>query len=184
MKTYIGYRKHQGNGTVACVDVLVEPDGDEFSPRRRYALTHHVRHSPTGFEWGYGGSGPADTARCILLDALGDRAKCAECAGFRFLVYDSAGRDGGDFRAPVSQAELDAALADQRKAIETAEDLDAMEAVQSCFWCADGFASIPYQDFKFAVIARLPQSGFELTEQAVLDWYEGVLSAPHGTETT
>lgn len=31
-------------------------------------LRHHVRHSPTGFEWGYGGSGPADLARCILLD--------------------------------------------------------------------------------------------------------------------
>lgn len=26
-----------------------------------------VRHSPTGFEWGYGGSGPADLALNILL---------------------------------------------------------------------------------------------------------------------
>ncbi len=26
-----------------------------------------VRHSPTGFEWGYGGSGPADLAYNILL---------------------------------------------------------------------------------------------------------------------
>jgi hypothetical protein len=26
-----------------------------------------VRHSPTGFEWGYGGSGPADLALNILI---------------------------------------------------------------------------------------------------------------------
>lgn len=31
-------------------------------------LRHHVRHSPSGFEWGYHGSGPADLARCILID--------------------------------------------------------------------------------------------------------------------
>lgn len=34
-------------------------------------LTHHVKHSPTGLEWGYGGSGPSDAARSILIDALG-----------------------------------------------------------------------------------------------------------------
>lgn len=35
-----------------------------------HPLRHAVRHSPTGFEWGYGGSGPADLARSILLDYL------------------------------------------------------------------------------------------------------------------
>lgn len=29
-------------------------------------------HSPTGFEWGYGGAGPAQTALAILADYLGD----------------------------------------------------------------------------------------------------------------
>lgn len=29
-------------------------------------------HSPTGFEWGYHGSGPAQLALAILADALGD----------------------------------------------------------------------------------------------------------------
>lgn len=33
-----------------------------------FALAHHVRHSPDGFNWGYGGSGPAELARCILID--------------------------------------------------------------------------------------------------------------------
>ena len=30
-----------------------------------------VRHSPTGFEWGYGGSGPADLALNILTAIIG-----------------------------------------------------------------------------------------------------------------
>jgi len=34
-------------------------------------LKHQVYHSPTGFEWGYGGSGPADLARSIMWDHLG-----------------------------------------------------------------------------------------------------------------
>ena len=35
------------------------------------ALSHHLRYSPTGYNWGYGGSGPSELARCILLDAFG-----------------------------------------------------------------------------------------------------------------
>ena len=31
-----------------------------------------VSHSPTGFEWGYGGSGPAQLALALLMDALGN----------------------------------------------------------------------------------------------------------------
>jgi hypothetical protein len=34
-------------------------------------LAHYRFHSPTGFEWGYSGSGPADLARCILLHHCG-----------------------------------------------------------------------------------------------------------------
>jgi hypothetical protein len=34
-------------------------------------LRHRVRHSPTGFEFGYGGSGPADLALSILWNFLG-----------------------------------------------------------------------------------------------------------------
>lgn len=34
-------------------------------------LKHRVRHSPTGFEWGYLGSGPADLALSILWNFLG-----------------------------------------------------------------------------------------------------------------
>jgi len=34
-------------------------------------LKHRVYHSPTGFEWGYLGSGPADLALSILWNFLG-----------------------------------------------------------------------------------------------------------------
>jgi Family of unknown function (DUF6166) len=49
--------------------VLVKPDNNEGTGYM-YELRHHVRHSPTGFEWGYSGSGPAELARCILIDYL------------------------------------------------------------------------------------------------------------------
>jgi uncharacterized protein DUF6166 len=35
-------------------------------------------HSPTGFEWGYGGSGPAQLALAILADALKDDDQAIE----------------------------------------------------------------------------------------------------------
>ena len=33
------------------------------------------KHSPTGFEWGYGGSGPAQLALAVTAHALGDDEK-------------------------------------------------------------------------------------------------------------
>jgi hypothetical protein len=39
---------------------------------QNYPLRHLVRHSPTGFEFGYAGSGPSDLARSIVGDLLND----------------------------------------------------------------------------------------------------------------
>jgi hypothetical protein len=47
-------------------------------------LYHRVRHSPTGFSWGYGGSGPADLARSILWDYLEAEPKPACYQDFKF----------------------------------------------------------------------------------------------------
>lgn len=58
MRSYLGIRQSHG-ATVRVTDL----DG-------QYPLRHYVRHSPDGFEWGYGGSGPAELARCLLIDAL------------------------------------------------------------------------------------------------------------------
>ncbi|MGH2331772.1 DUF6166 domain-containing protein [Thermoanaerobacter mathranii] len=61
MKTYKGRRNHNG------IEVTVlDTNTNEETP-----LTHIVKHSPTGFEWGYGGSGPADLALSILADTVG-----------------------------------------------------------------------------------------------------------------
>lgn len=71
------YYATQGSRQVY-VEVL---DGD--SPDNIYALpdgTQHVNHSPTGFSWGYGGSGPAQLAFAVLLDFLSD------CPGIDFAV--------------------------------------------------------------------------------------------------
>lgn len=43
---------------------VVVQNGDEVT--NRTPLPHIVKHSPTGFEKGYGGSGPADLAFSIL----------------------------------------------------------------------------------------------------------------------
>lgn len=51
MKTYKGSNTGAGGQTI-----LIGKNGKE----RR--LPHVSRHSPNGFQWGYGGSGPADTA--------------------------------------------------------------------------------------------------------------------------
>lgn len=47
------------------------PDGRfaELSPKASQKLWNH---SPDGFQWGYGGSGPAQLALALLLDATSD----------------------------------------------------------------------------------------------------------------
>ena len=59
MKIYEGRRERHG--------VLVTADGRPLNPRLDL-----WNHSPTGFEWGYGGSGPAQLALALLADHLGD----------------------------------------------------------------------------------------------------------------
>ena len=60
MKLYEGARSEDGI-------VEVNVDGQPLNPRLDLRS-----HSPTGFEFGYGGSGPAQLALAILADALGD----------------------------------------------------------------------------------------------------------------
>jgi hypothetical protein len=62
MKWYIGIRTAQG------AHVWVEEDGV------RSPLKHLVFLSPTGMEWGYGGSGPADLAMSLIADAAPEYA--------------------------------------------------------------------------------------------------------------
>ena len=59
MKTYQGRREGYA--------VSVTVNGRPLNPRLDL-----WNHSPTGFEWGYGGSGPAQLALALLADHLAD----------------------------------------------------------------------------------------------------------------
>jgi hypothetical protein len=59
-------------------------------------LRHFVLHSPTGFDWGYAGSGPADLARSLLAHHLkrGVAPPPRVYQAFKFAVVTSLPRDG------------------------------------------------------------------------------------------
>lgn len=65
MKTYRGHR--EGHATVVSVA------GEPLDPRLDL-----WNHSPSGFEWGYAGSGPAQLALALLADCLGEDDKAVE----------------------------------------------------------------------------------------------------------
>ena len=77
MRTYEGKRTHDG------AHVTRHEQGHEQEPQQSQAGRPHALplrldlwgHSPTGFEWGYGGSGPAQLSLALLADALGDDEK-------------------------------------------------------------------------------------------------------------
>lgn len=60
MKKYEGYR----DPVRGC---MVTVDGEPLDPRHDL-----FNHSPDGFEWGYGGSGPSQLALAILADLFDD----------------------------------------------------------------------------------------------------------------
>lgn len=74
MKTYCGSRNAQGELTVTV-------EGTPLDPRLDL-----LNHSPTGFECGYGGSGPAQLALAILANALHDDAAILLHHDFKWQV--------------------------------------------------------------------------------------------------
>ena len=66
---YKGFPAQDASGEL----VVIERDGDIVGP-----LTHRAKHSPSGMNWGYAGSGPADLARSILIHAL-QSPQCHRC---------------------------------------------------------------------------------------------------------
>lgn len=129
----------------------------------RRSLRHIAYHSPTGLEWGYGGSGPADLARSILVEVMGDRALCRACEGGGRVFWDAAGRDF----APRSRF-----TSEQINDIESAA-IDEPDLVVACFECrGSALRALPYMRFKFEVVAKLPRAGFVLPAAAVEKWLE------------
>lgn len=127
MKTYLGQR------TDYQARVYFEREGK--APRRLRAFASQLirNHSPDGFEWGYGGSGPAQLALGLLLDVLGDPDEAEELyQRFKWEVVAQLDRDhwrmtGAEILAWVHrererrwEAEVRAVAGDVGRAVEWA----------------------------------------------------------------
>ena len=87
MKTYVGVRRAFG-----CQVFVLEGRDALGWLNPRFDLR---RHSPDGFEWGYGGSGPAQLALALLADAGGsDRLALAMYQSFKAEVVANLPHDG------------------------------------------------------------------------------------------
>ena len=69
MKTYLA---HHGFRSVRKGAVVMVVDSDSNRVRPLDPRFDLATHSPTGFAWGYSGSGPAQLALALLADALDD----------------------------------------------------------------------------------------------------------------
>jgi hypothetical protein len=72
---YRGFRPENVGGPARVYRIIVEggeEDRQELTPGRSQKL---FNHSPTGFQWGYSGSGCAQLALALLIDATGDNYK-------------------------------------------------------------------------------------------------------------
>lgn len=81
-KTYMGVSQSE-DGSGGQVVTVVGPTGTKkLNPR--FDLWNH---SPTGFQWGYGGSGPAQLSLALLADALDDDERAVRLRHpFKFKV--------------------------------------------------------------------------------------------------
>lgn len=122
MKHYVGQRPPDDE--VGDCRVVVIEDGHE---RPLTPITHHTQpfgtRNPQGaFEWGYGGSGPADLALSILCDVLGEKPTdqdilWGECEawtlhqGFKWKFLAPADRAGFE----LAEADILAWVQERRK---------------------------------------------------------------------
>lgn len=79
------YRGERAEG--GCV-VTVQRGGESYPLDPRYDLRNH---SPTGFGWGFNGSGPAQLALALLADALGDERAQRLYQDWKFKVVSRLG---------------------------------------------------------------------------------------------
>lgn len=99
---YVGYRR-QGR-------VIVEkrPDQEQLTPERSLEL---VNHSPSGFEVGYCGSGPAQLACALLLDYYDESVAHQHYIQFRNAVVSQLVCDGPADCWHLTGDDIEAALA-------------------------------------------------------------------------
>jgi hypothetical protein len=81
MKVYHGTRTENG------CSVVVEENSEFTGLNPRFDLHNH---SPTGLEWGYAGSGPAQLALALAADVLGDDERAQDI--YQRLKFKVVGR--------------------------------------------------------------------------------------------
>lgn len=141
---YRGHRPTAGGGVVT----VETAEGTVLG-----LLRHYVLHSPTGFSWGYLGSGAAETARCLLLAALDD-PRCPACAGHGLTVLTGH----GEFAERPFDPDVDSPLD---------------PAVLACIDCdRSTLRTVPYQQFKEQVVARWGEE-WRITRAEIRAWLAG-----------
>lgn len=119
MRSFFGYRDERG----CCVNVV--DDGVEpvpGSPNSVQPLPLHLEvwnHSPTGFEWGYGGSGPAQLALAILAEVLGPKKRLAVEVLHQSFKWDYVAKWGERWR--ITEDEVKAWVRAQAEGMRQAE---------------------------------------------------------------
>jgi hypothetical protein len=110
-RRYVARREVPWPGPVLAY--VLEPGGTERP------LVHVVRHSPDGFDYGYGGSAPADLARSILVDFfdLGDAPDLLPVSYQRFKWQLVAGADGSADSLEISGTTITAWVRRERSAV-------------------------------------------------------------------
>src|SRR3954447_5151402 len=133
-------------GSGEYVIAVETPSGEDIGQ-----VPHVARHSPTGMSWGYEGAGAADTARSLLIAALGaEAAQCSQCRGTCRIVFDPA--TGVEKPYDLTRA----AAYDN-------------EQILHCMGCQDGICALPYQAFKREHVARWG-SEWRMSRAAVVEW--------------
>jgi hypothetical protein len=124
------------------------------------------RHSPTGFGWGYTGSGAAALSCSMLTAALGDRAACPACLGSGKVTWLAE----GPYPVPWQPGHDDLTGHDEE---DSPREVNG--TVVNCEACdGDGIGVSPrvYQKFK-DTIARLDgDAPFSASSADVLNWLE------------
>lgn len=154
MKTYTGERLMNGE-----VVVMVEERRSRTGSSFKYTLRHLQLHS-SGFEWGYGGSGPSDLALSLLADYLGEDPHDV-------LSWANSGHMGYRCEACEGEGFVD----EQGNPWDVTEQQDGQGNL--CAAC-NGIGSITppesmawrwHQDFKVQVVAAFPRDeGWTLSE--------------------
>jgi hypothetical protein len=92
LECVITMRVYRGTRTETGCEVVVEEGGTTRPLDPRLDLR---KHSPTGFEWGYSGSGPAQLALALAADVLGDNDRARDVyQRLKFKLVGGLPREG------------------------------------------------------------------------------------------